>query len=175
MEAAARAARSLGELDADLRAGGFGQNCRGLARELYASFTATVVATRGTEAEAMAWALGRALAIDLERAGARRAALALLFGLIEFGASHADPQILARLRETQEAIDQQTGWRRPGCASRQRDGSPPAPRLSNQIIAKGRLSRAPPQAADEAERPTPLGRPKPLKRLGPLRRQRRSS
>ncbi|HEY2110357.1 MAG TPA: hypothetical protein VGH25_01380, partial [Dongiaceae bacterium] len=83
MEVAAKAARSLGELDGDLRAGGFGRNCRGLARELYASFTATVLATRGTEAEAMAWALGRALAIDLDRAGARRAALALLFGLIE--------------------------------------------------------------------------------------------
>ena len=126
MEAAARAARSLGELDADLRAGGFGQNCRGLARELYASFTATVVATRGTEAEAMAWALGRALAIDLERAGARRAALALLFGLIEFGASHADPQILARLRETQEAIDQKTGWRRRAAARADKESGSPA-------------------------------------------------
>ena len=151
MEAAARAARSLGELDADLRAGGFGQNCRGLARELYASFTATVVATRGTEAEAMAWALGRALAIDLERAGARRAALALLFGLIEFGASHADPQILARLRETQEAIDQKTGWRRRAAARADKEReAPPAPPAVEPNHREGRVEPWPPQAAEEA-------------------------
>ena len=42
MQLAAKLNRALGEFDADLRAGGFGQNCRGLARQLYASFTATI-------------------------------------------------------------------------------------------------------------------------------------
>ena len=71
MQVAAKANRALGDLNSDLRAGGFGRNAQGLARELYASFTATIVATKGTDAEAMAWAIGRAVAIDLERAGSR--------------------------------------------------------------------------------------------------------
>ena len=48
MQLAAKLSHALAELDADLRAGGFGQNCRGLAGEFYASFTATIIATRGT-------------------------------------------------------------------------------------------------------------------------------
>jgi Putative peptidoglycan binding domain len=112
MQTASRVTQALSKLDADLRAGGFGGNCRGLAREFYFSFTATAVTVRGTKDEAMTWAIGRALAIDLDRAGARRSALALLDGLIEFGASHADPQILERLRETEEAINQKMGRHR---------------------------------------------------------------
>jgi putative peptidoglycan binding protein len=112
MHVASKANDALGKLDADLRAGGFGTNSRGLARELYASFTATAVGVKGTEDEAIAWGIGRALAIDLDSAGARRGALALLEGLIAFGASHADPQILARLKATQEAIDPKLAGRR---------------------------------------------------------------
>jgi hypothetical protein len=114
MHIASRANDALGKLDADLRAGGFGPNSRGLARELYASFTATAVGVRGTEDEAIAWGIGRALAIDLDTAGARRSALALLRGLIAFGASHADPQILERLKRTEEAIDPKMASRRRG-------------------------------------------------------------
>src|SRR6266436_3829486 len=112
MHIASRANDALGKLDADLRAGGFGPNSRGLARELYASFTATAVGVKGTEDEAIAWGIGRALAIDLDTAGARRGALALLQGLIAFGASHADPQILERLKRTEEAIDPKMASRR---------------------------------------------------------------
>ena len=116
MQLAAKLSHALAELDADLRAGGFGQNCRGLARELYASFTATIVATRGTEAEATAWAIGHALAIDLYRSGTRRGALALLEGLIELSASQCHPQILARLTSAAEAIEQTMGRRRRAAA-----------------------------------------------------------
>src|SRR6266436_4560296 len=112
MHIASRANDALGKLDADLRAGGFGPNSRGLARELYASFTATAVGVKGTEDEAIAWGIGCALAIDLDTAGARRGALALLQGLIAFGASHADPQILDRLKRTEEAIDPKMASRR---------------------------------------------------------------
>jgi Putative peptidoglycan binding domain len=114
MHIASRANDALGKLDADLRAGGFGPNSRGLARELYASFTATAVGVKGTEDEAIAWGIGRALAIDLDTAGARRGALALLRGLIAFGASHADPRILERLKRTEEAIDPKMASRRRG-------------------------------------------------------------
>jgi hypothetical protein len=112
MKVSTRAACALAELDADLRDTGFGRNCRGLARDLYASFTATVIATRGTEDESIAWAIGRALATDLDALGAGRGALALLDGLTEFGASHADPQTMERLREIREAINQKLELRR---------------------------------------------------------------
>jgi hypothetical protein len=52
MQLVVKLRHALAELDADLRAEGFGQNCRGLAHELYASFTATIIATRGTNNEA---------------------------------------------------------------------------------------------------------------------------
>src|SRR5439155_17836333 len=109
---AARANDALGKLDRDLRAGGFGANSRGLARDLYASFTATIIGVRGTEDEAIAWAIGRALAVDLEAAGGRRGALALLDGLIAFAGSHADRRILVQLMATEEAIDRKAGARR---------------------------------------------------------------
>jgi hypothetical protein len=105
IQVASKASRALATLDADLRAGGFRQNCLGLARELYESFAAECAAARGTEAEPVVWAIGRALAIDLDAAGARQAALALLDGLIAFGASRADPRSVQRLRETEEAIE----------------------------------------------------------------------
>src|SRR5215469_9512003 len=111
MQVAAKANRALGDLNSDLRAGGFGRNAQGLARELYASFTATIVATKGTDAESMAWAIGRALALDLERGGFRRGAGVLLAGLIEFGNTHADPKILTRLRKTEEEVRGKSGWR----------------------------------------------------------------
>ena len=95
---------------------GFGQNCRGLAHELYASFTATIIATRGTEAEATAWTIGNALAIDLYKSGKRRGALALLEGLIELCASQGHPQVLARLTSAAEAIEQTMGRRRRAAA-----------------------------------------------------------
>jgi hypothetical protein len=112
MQVVAKLNRALGELNADLRAGGFRQNCRGLARELYASFTATIAATRGTEAEARAWAIGHALAIDLYRSGTPRGALVLLEGLVELAADQCPPEILARLTNAAEAIDQRVGRRR---------------------------------------------------------------
>ena len=45
------------------------------------------------------------MAVDLEAAGARRGALALLDGLIAFASGHADRKILAQLMATEEAID----------------------------------------------------------------------
>ena len=114
MHVASRANDALAKLDRDLQAGGFGANGRGLARDLYTSFTATIAGVKGTEDEAIAWAIGRALAIDLDGIGARRGALALLDGLIAFGTSNAGPPILARLRQTEEAIDQKMGGRRRG-------------------------------------------------------------
>ncbi len=114
MHVASRASGALAKLDHDLQAGGFGANSRGLARDLYTSFTATIGGVKGTKDEAIAWAIGRALAIDLDGIGARRSALALLDGLIAFGTSNADPPILARLRATKEAIDQKMGGRRRG-------------------------------------------------------------
>src|SRR5437870_1358304 len=109
MHVAARVNDTLARLDRDLRAGGFGANSRGLARDLYASFIATIAGVKGTEDEAIAWAIGRALAIALDATGARRSALALLEGLIAFGASHADPPTLAQLRAAAEAIDRKLG------------------------------------------------------------------
>jgi hypothetical protein len=109
MHVAARANDELARLDRDLRAGGFGANSRGLARDLYASFIATIAGVKGTEDEAIAWAIGRALAIDLDATGARRSALALLEGLIVIAASHADPPTLAQLRAASEAIDRKLG------------------------------------------------------------------
>jgi hypothetical protein len=117
MKVAAKAADALAELDSDLREAGFGRDCQGLARELYASFTATVAATRGTEDESIAWAIGRALATDLHAFGARRGALALLDGLTEFGASHADLRTMERLREIQEGISQKLDQNRTTIAS----------------------------------------------------------
>ena len=114
MHVASRANDALAKLDRDLQAGGFGANSRGLARDLYTSFTATIAGVKGTEDEAIAWAIGRALAIDLDSIGARRGALALLDGLIAFGTSNAGPPVLARLRQTEEAIDQKMGRRRRG-------------------------------------------------------------
>src|SRR6266404_3013886 len=114
MHVASRANDALAKLDRDLQAGGFGANSRGLARDLYTSFTATIAGVKGTEDEAIAWAIGRALAIDLEGIGARRGALALLDGLIAFGTCNAGPPILARLKQTEEAIDRKMGGRRRG-------------------------------------------------------------
>jgi hypothetical protein len=128
MQLAVKLSYALAELDADLRAGGFGQNYRGLAGELYASFTATIIATQGTEAEATAWTIGHTLAMDLFRSGARRGALALLEGLVEFGAGRCHPQILARLTNAAEAIDQELGRRRRTAARTDKvsDGPPAA-------------------------------------------------
>ena len=114
MHVASRANDALAKLDRDLQAGGFGANSRGLARDLYTSFTATIAGVKGTEDEAIAWAIGRALAIDLDGIGARRGALALLDGLIAFGTCNAGPPILARLKQTEEAIDLKMGGRRRG-------------------------------------------------------------
>src|SRR6266404_5187556 len=114
MHVASRVNDALAKLDRDLQAGGFGANSRGLARDLYTSFTATIAGVKGTEDEAIAWAIGRALAIDLEGIGARRGALALLDGLIAFGTCNAGPPILARLKQTEEAIDRKMSGRRRG-------------------------------------------------------------
>src|SRR4029077_4885678 len=70
----------------------------------------------------------------LDTAGARRGALALLRGLIAFGASHADPQILERLKRTEEAIDPKIASRRRGEEKAQKVPDRPAagPRPSVQ-------------------------------------------
>ncbi len=174
MQLAAKLNRALRELDADLRAGGFGQNCRGLARELYASFTATIAATRGTEAEARAWAIGHALAIDLYRSGTRRGALALLDGLIEIAAGQCHPEILARLTNAAEAIDQRMGRRRragaraakaadgPSAAAIHPVEQPPAQDAGGEVAVP----------AHESERSTPILVPPPGL-LAPRRRSRR--
>jgi hypothetical protein len=126
MHVASRANDALAKLNRDLQAGGFGANSRGLARDLYTSFTATIAGVKGTEDEAIAWAIGRALAIDLDGIGARRGALALLDGLIAFGTSNAGPPILARLRQTEEAIDQKMGRRRRGVGKTRKVSDHPA-------------------------------------------------
>jgi hypothetical protein len=158
MQLSVKLSRALAELDADLRAGGFGANGRGLACELYASFTATIIASRGTEAEAAAWTIGRALAIDLYRSGARRGALALLEGLIEFASSQCHPQILATLTNAAEAIEQKMGRRRRAAArtykvadTRSAAAIPPVPGPAAQD-AGGEVA-AP---IDESEGPTPI-------------------
>jgi Putative peptidoglycan binding domain len=174
MQLAAKLNHALAELDADLRAGGFGQNCRGLARELYTSLTATIVATRGTEAEAKAWSIGHALAIDLYRSGTRRGALALLEGLIELAAGQCHPEILARLTNAAQAIDQRMGRRRraggrtdkvadgPSAASILPVQRPPAQDAGGEVAVP----------AHESERSTPILVPPPGL-LAPRRRSRR--
>jgi hypothetical protein len=104
MHVAARANSALRRFDSDLRASGFGTSARGLARDLYVSFVATASAVKGTEDEIMAWAIIRALALDLNQAGFRQGALNLLDGVIEVGVKRAPPQILQRLRATSEAV-----------------------------------------------------------------------
>jgi hypothetical protein len=175
MQLAAKLSHALAELDADLRAGGFGQNCRGLAGELYASFTATIIATRGTEAEATAWTIGHALAIDLYRSGKRRGALALLGGLIELSASQGHPQILARLTSAAEAIEQTMGRRRrtavrtdkvldgPSAAAISPVQGSPAQDVGEELAGP----------AQESEPPTPIFVAPPPDPLAPRRRSRR--
>ena len=105
MQVAAKVSQTLRDLDADLRTGGFGQNSRGLARELYASFLATAVATHQTEAETLTWAIGRALAADLDAAGAPHSARILLAGLVELGEDYANAKSLELLGKTKEAVE----------------------------------------------------------------------
>jgi hypothetical protein len=104
MQVATKLRQALPGFDADLRAGGFCRNSRGLARELYASFAATVVAHQ-TEAETLTWVIGRSLAIDLDAAGASQSARTLLVGLIELGEDYPNAKSLELLRETKEAIE----------------------------------------------------------------------
>jgi hypothetical protein len=174
MQLSAKLSHALAELDADLRAGGFGANGRGLARELYASFTATLIATRGTEAEATTWTIGHALAIDLYRSGARRGALALLEGLIEFASSQCHPKILATLTNAAEAIEQKMGRRRRAAArtykvtdARSAAAIPPVQGLAAQD-AGGEVV----VPAHESEGPTPIP-VTPPDLLAPRRRSRR--
>ena len=174
MQLAAKLSHALAELDADLRAGGFGQNCRGLAGELYASFTATIIATRGTEAEATAWTIGNALAIDLYKSGKRRGALALLEGLIELSASQGHPQILARLTSAAEAIEQTMGRRRRAAARTDKalDGPSAAgisPVQGSPAQDVGEELAGP---AQESEPPTPIFVAPPPDPLAPRRRSR---
>jgi hypothetical protein len=175
MQLAAKLNNALAELDADLRAGGFGQNCRGLARDLYASFTATIVATRGTEAEAKAWAICHALAIDLYWSGARRGALALLEGLIELAAGQCHPKILARLMNAAEAIDQRMGRRRRAGARTDKvaDGPSAAAILPVQRPPAEDAGGEVAVPAHESEQPTPILVPPPPDLLAPRRRSRR--
>jgi len=157
MQLVVKLRHALAELDADLRAEGFGQNSQGLAHELYASFTATIIATRGTVAEATAWTIGQALAIDLYRSGARRGALAVLEGLIEFGASQCHPQVLARLTSAVEAIEQEMGRRRRAAARTGKVSDGPSAAAISPVNAPsaqdvgGELAGP----AHESERPTP--------------------
>ena len=109
IQVATKVSRALLDLDADLRAGGFCRNSRGLARELYASFAATVVATHQTEAETLTWAIGRSLATDLDAAGASQSAGTLLAGLIELGQHYPNARSLELLRKTKEAIEPRMG------------------------------------------------------------------
>ena len=171
MQLAAKLNHALAELDADLRAGGFGQNCRGLARELYASFTATIVATRGTEAEAKAWSIGHALAIDLYRSGTRRGAMALLEGLIELAADQCHPEILARLTNAAEAIDQRMGRRRRARARTDKvaDGPSAAAILPVQRPPAQDAGGEVAVPAHESERSTPILVPPPPGLLAPRR------
>ena len=175
MQLAAKLNHALAEFDADLRAGGFGQNCRGLARELYASFTATIVATRGTEAEAKAWSIGHALAIDLYRSGTRRGALALLEGLIELAAGQCHPEILARLTSAAEAIDQRMGRRRRAGARTDKvaDGPSAAAILPVQRPPAQDAGGEVAGPAHESERSTPILPPPPPGLLAPRLRSRR--
>jgi hypothetical protein len=105
MQVAAKVSQALRDLDADLRAGGSGQNSRGLARELYASFAATAVATYQTEAETLTWTIGRSLAADLDAAGASQSARMLLAGLIELGEDYANTKSFELLGKTKEAVE----------------------------------------------------------------------
>ena len=175
MQLAAKLSHALAELDADLRARGFGQNCRGLAGELYASFTATIVATRGTEAEATAWTIGNALAIDLYKSGKRRGALALLEGLIELSASQGHPQILARLTSAAEAIEQTMGRRRRAAARTDKalDGPSAAAISPVQGSPAQDVGEELAGPAQESEPPTPIFVAPPPDPLAPRRRSRR--
>jgi hypothetical protein len=105
MQVAAKVSQALRDLDADIRAGGFGQNSRGLARELYASFAATAVATHQTEAETLTWAIGRGLAVNLDAAGASQSARILLAGLIELAEDYGNAKSLELLGRTKEAVE----------------------------------------------------------------------
>ena len=116
MQVAAKVSQTLRDLDADLRTGGFGQNSRGLARELYASFLATAVATHQTEAETLTWAIGRALAADLDAAGAPHSARILLAGLVELGEDYTNAKSLELLGKTKEAVERRMAQPRPAAA-----------------------------------------------------------
>jgi hypothetical protein len=155
MQVAGKASRALGELNADLRAGGFGGSAQGLGRELYASFTATIVATKGSDAESMAWAIGRALVVDLDRAGFRRGASILLGGLIEFGSSHADPKILERLRKTEEELRRKPGWRwrSSSPSSPEPRRGPPPESAANKPANKAETKAPPPRQPQAAAAP----------------------
>jgi len=111
IQVATKASQAVRDLDADLRTGGFGRNSRGLARELYASFAATAVATYQTEAETLTWAIGRALAADLDAAGAPQSARTLLAGLIELGEDYANANTLELLGKTKEAVERRMARR----------------------------------------------------------------
>jgi hypothetical protein len=125
MKVVGEATRALPDLARDLKSGGFGHGSRGLARDLYLSFTATIVASRGTEAESMAWALGRALALDLNRIGAREESLTVLRGLIDFvGIAHADKAMLLKLRRDEETIRRELGRPSPKPIERGSDRPP---------------------------------------------------
>jgi len=175
MQLAAKLSHALAELDADLRARGFGQNCRGLAGELYASFTATIIATRGTEAEATAWTIGNALAIDLYKSGKRRGALALLDGLIELSASQGHSQILARLTSAAEAIEQTMGRRRRAVARTDKalDGPSAAAISPVQGSPAQDVGEELAGPAQESEPPTPIFVAPPPDPLAPRPRSRR--
>lgn len=117
MQVATKVRRAFGTFDADLRRGGFGQNSLGLARELYVSFAATAVATHGTEAETLTWAIGRALALDLDAFGAPKSASALLIGLWKLGDGVADERSLELVRQSWEAIERRAAESRRTTAS----------------------------------------------------------
>jgi len=148
MQLSVKLGRVLSELDADLRAGGFGANGRGLARDLYASLTATIIASRGTEAETTAWRIGHGLATDLYRAGARRGALALLTGLIEFASIQCHPEILATLTGAAEAIERKMGRHRraAGRSYKVADKGPAAQDVGGEVAVP----------VHESETPTPI-------------------
>src|SRR4029077_19576332 len=107
MHVAGRANNALRRFDSDLRASGFDATARGLARDLYVSFIATARAVKGTEDEAMAWAIIRALAVDLYGAGCQQGALRLLDGLLAVAVTQAPSAILQRLRATSVAFSGQ--------------------------------------------------------------------
>ena len=63
------------------------------------------MATHQTEAETLTWAIGRALAADLDAAGAPHSARILLAGLVELGEDYANAKSLELLGKTKEAVE----------------------------------------------------------------------